>query len=522
MADTNLPDVNKYDDPKLYEDITGGLPSIGGKLQGTRPEDYDTYARQTKEILDKLEHRYDDPNWWKVAAGFAKPQLGGFLASAGSAAQAMGENTELKRAQELPIARARAQLGLQGILGARAKGQQTKWNSLNEEDLKNPMKLKDIIAEGPDTDIGKTASRMLQDISTSLQNVNTNLSNVGAAEKLASTYPILHDSMQKLAQTYADPNSTDEQRKAASEENKKNQDAARPPHIDSNAWKNMGWQEKQNLIDSYQVDMKNLGLNEEQKLKNKAESSFEGLSKLSTVRDLVQGVGLPEVTTIENGKPVKHNGKWQMDKILGTFGGNDVLDLFGKAAAEGRLGDKFKEIDNLFTQGKVSPEARPAWETLKKQLATLQIDMRGASTNPTDAYSSLVKNSQPNERQGQEGITRIIDIMAHDAKRHIHNARYGVTNKLSAHDMLYNDPAFNSIQRELDAERAGIGSKMSETNRPYYYDPYSNRPEKKAPPAVDNTKTPAASPSGHGPAVKTKVVGGHTWYMDANGKTWSQ
>lgn len=61
--------------------------------------------------LKSLEQRYANPNWFNVAAGFFKPQLGGFAASLGSAAQVLGENVEQQRANELPIYAARAQLG---------------------------------------------------------------------------------------------------------------------------------------------------------------------------------------------------------------------------------------------------------------------------------------------------------------------------------------------------------------------------------------------------------------------------
>jgi len=59
-----------------------------------------------------LEQRYQDPNWFNVAAGFLKPQLGGFAASLGSANQALGEWQEQKRANEIPVYNARAQVAL--------------------------------------------------------------------------------------------------------------------------------------------------------------------------------------------------------------------------------------------------------------------------------------------------------------------------------------------------------------------------------------------------------------------------
>jgi len=59
-----------------------------------------------------LEQRYQDPNWFNVAAGFLKPQLGGFAASLGSANQALSDWQEQKRANEIPVYNARAQVAL--------------------------------------------------------------------------------------------------------------------------------------------------------------------------------------------------------------------------------------------------------------------------------------------------------------------------------------------------------------------------------------------------------------------------
>jgi murein DD-endopeptidase MepM/ murein hydrolase activator NlpD len=69
-----------------------------------------------QKSIEALQNRYDKPNWFKVAAGFAKPQLGGFLASLGSASEALGENVEQQRAQQLPISQMKIQMAQQNIL----------------------------------------------------------------------------------------------------------------------------------------------------------------------------------------------------------------------------------------------------------------------------------------------------------------------------------------------------------------------------------------------------------------------
>jgi hypothetical protein len=83
---------------------------------GAPEEQLNEYQQSLKDQIAALEQRYANPNWFKVAAGFLKPQLGGFAASLGSAGEALGENVEQQRAAALPIAQMRAQLAQSNIL----------------------------------------------------------------------------------------------------------------------------------------------------------------------------------------------------------------------------------------------------------------------------------------------------------------------------------------------------------------------------------------------------------------------
>jgi hypothetical protein len=90
-----------------------GLPDISkANFYGQTPDAQQELISANEAALQALQQRYENPNWFNVAAGFFKPQLGGFAASLGSAAQAMGENVEKQRANELPVAQQRAQLAL--------------------------------------------------------------------------------------------------------------------------------------------------------------------------------------------------------------------------------------------------------------------------------------------------------------------------------------------------------------------------------------------------------------------------
>ena len=88
---------------------------------GASQEDLGEYQKSLDAQIKALEQRYANPNYFKVAAGFLKPQLGGFFASLGSASEALGESVEQQRAAELPIAQMRSQLAQSKILTGQNK-----------------------------------------------------------------------------------------------------------------------------------------------------------------------------------------------------------------------------------------------------------------------------------------------------------------------------------------------------------------------------------------------------------------
>lgn len=97
--------------------IKGGLATDLSKvnLYGARDEDVNEYQKSLQDSINALQQRYAQPNWFNVAAGFFKPQLGGFAASLGSASEALGQNVEREREAQLPIAQMRSQLALSKI-----------------------------------------------------------------------------------------------------------------------------------------------------------------------------------------------------------------------------------------------------------------------------------------------------------------------------------------------------------------------------------------------------------------------
>ena len=109
------------------------MPSVSGlNLFGTEPSQLQPWIDAQEAGIKALEQRYSSPNYFNIAAGFFKPQLGGFGASLGSAAQAYGDTVEKERESQLPIAKMRAELALSKI----AMDQRLKAAALTERSIK--------------------------------------------------------------------------------------------------------------------------------------------------------------------------------------------------------------------------------------------------------------------------------------------------------------------------------------------------------------------------------------------------
>jgi hypothetical protein len=104
----------------IKETVSSPLTDMGKLAQLTYGSegntDLENINKSLNEQIQALETRYQQPNWWKVAAGFAKPQLGGFMASLGSASEALGENVEQQRAMGIPLAKMRTEMAVNAAI----------------------------------------------------------------------------------------------------------------------------------------------------------------------------------------------------------------------------------------------------------------------------------------------------------------------------------------------------------------------------------------------------------------------
>lgn len=132
--------------------LIGALDQSKLPLHGVNEDQLKALQDAQTQAIEALEQRYAQPNWFKIAAGFAKPQLGGFVASLGSAAEALGENVEQQRAQQLPIAQMRAQLAQTNLLMSKNKSVEdkiTEWQKTHPGQIPPSSELMNWRAEAP-------------------------------------------------------------------------------------------------------------------------------------------------------------------------------------------------------------------------------------------------------------------------------------------------------------------------------------------------------------------------------------
>jgi len=147
-------------DIKSPLDISKWNP-VGDDVPAIAAEKQKSLDAQEK-LVKSLEERYANPNYFKVAAGFLKPQLGGFFASLGSASEALGENVEAQRAIAPTIERMRAEVA-QGRIGMETNKEQARQiEDYDRQGLNDTAKLRKILSLAPNSDVGQSILKRLE------------------------------------------------------------------------------------------------------------------------------------------------------------------------------------------------------------------------------------------------------------------------------------------------------------------------------------------------------------------------
>lgn len=461
--------------PQEYN-FAGGLGKVN---PAEMPEESIQKYRDTlDEQVKALQQRYAQPNWFKVAAGFAKPQLGGFVASLGSAAEAMGENIEQQRAQELPISQMKVQIEQANML----LGQKQKQNEIYQEWRKSGKPMdKDtysrIMSLGDSTDVASAATKYFEGAKAQLD--------IGiTANQAMGKDPLLQ--LDEFANFTANPNADPKQIKARQDAILATVEAGRPPQIDEAQWKTMGRYEKMQIASDYAKAQREAGMGVEDKLRQSANTAPERLGLLRTIRDLSLGAGIPDSKTPE-GKVV--SGQEQMGALLNKFGGNNPMEVFARAAADGKLGDTLRDIDVYARQIGMSEEAKNKFQVLVKLLAENQVALRGSSLNPTDAFGQLQTMASPNIGNSQAALVTLVDLMGH-AEKNAQKKYQFIKEKRVPYGQLETNPEYANMLREYADEHARIATTNPVMGTPNWYNP-AQGVRAVEPPKPAAPKTPA-------------------------------
>ena len=471
---------------------------------GASQEDLSEYQKSLDAQIKALEQRYANPNYFKVAAGFLKPQLGGFFASLGSASDALGESVNQQRAAELPIAQMRTQLAQSKILTGQNKTQSDEFEAYRASGQPmTPQIAERLISLNPDSQVAKAVREALDSAQKIAQTKQTQLTTNISAVKAAGEDP----RMEALANIFA----TDvppEKRKAA--------EAivfqSRPGQIDPERWAAMSPYERMTLVaDAAKADLEK-GLKTEDILRQQADKAPERLGLLRSIRDLSLGVGLADAKSPE-GKVV--TGQEQIGALLNKFGGNNPMEVFARAAADGKLGDTLRDIDVYARQIGMSEAAKDKFQVLVKLLAENQVALRGSSLNPTDAFGELQRSASPNIGNSQRALVTLVDLMGHSEKHAQERYNYAKENKLP-YGQLERDRGYNNLRSQYAEKHAEIATGSPDMAPPSWYSPsagnVSKKPEAKPQPA-------ARAPSGGGrerPSERT--INGQVWVRQPNGE----
>ena len=475
--------------------------SFAGGLSTINPaevpvEDIDKYRAVTEQGAKALEERYKNPNWFKVAAGFAKPQLGGFTASLGSAMEALGENVEQQRENILPVTKMKQEIELSKIYANQKNLQNKIYQEWKESG--RPMDertLGRITTLGSDTEVAKAAQRYWDDTKKRLEAT-------GTAEELASKFPRLEAGFRNFIDVAVDPLADQEVVKKRQADYDATLASAKPPQTELATWNGMSREQKQDAVYNYAAEQQKIGSGKEGEFRVGHDQALDRLPTLGSIRDLALGKGLKDaVVKGDDGKPVTLTGQQQMARLLGMFGGDNPFEIIAKAANEGKFGDLFKNVDNLVRQGLMTPEARREFEVMVKLLAQENVRLRNGAVNPTNAFQEVQAAALPGTFNSQGALVSILDMMAHGERNNINKYQYILAKRPDARHIT-TDQDYHDIQSKYSKEHHRIAANQAPINRPWFYD--SNNEPRSAEQAPRSEAAPAApaatEPSAAAPA----------------------
>lgn len=450
---------------KTFNPAGREIPEIGQSQQEAIAEN--------ERYMKALEERFAKPNWFKIAAGFAKPQLGGFLASLGSASEAMAEDVEAQRAMAPTIARMRAETAaLKAGLAQRTEQERaiTKYDAEGKNDVNE---LRRILSLDPESAIAKSIEKRID------------LSRERRAETEFGVE--LQEALQKNPSLII----TDPTYKgiAIPEEKQKEYidqvNNGRPKGISPASWNAMTFPQRQEAIAKAGYEQLQQGMKEGQVSAMNAERSHDVLDELVSLRTLATDPSLKPVFALFRDGDLFSQLRVFMEKNPGNINN----------AVEGLVATKLAELTN------VDEATKAKFDKLVKGIGEVETRLRGTLNNPTDAASVLNSQRSPSLVNSQAGFVGILDQLGLNAYRDIEMHHLRSQKKLTDADLMDTGELLK-FRNETRRLRQQLASQNSLETTPSWFFPEEKRAPFPAAPVtpapVPSAKAETASPTGGG------------------------
>lgn len=462
-------------DIKSPLDISKWNP-VGDDVPAIAAEKQKSLDAQEK-LVKSLEERYANPNYFKVAAGFLKPQLGGFFASLGSASEALGENVEAQRAIAPTIERMRAEVA-QGRIGMETNKEQARQiEDYDRQGLNDTAKLRKILSLAPNSDVGQSILKRLELEAGRREETDFGLT---LQERLMKNpaLKILNDPVYKGIET--DP--------AKQQAFIKSVDEGRPAGITPQEWASMGFTAKTEAIALAANEKATQFLQEGQKASLEAERSHEVLDDLSSLRKLAVDPSLAPLFSVARNGDLFSQFRAFLDKNPGNT----------QAAVEGLVGAAIEKLKNP------DQATRAKADKLIKNIADLEVKLRGTLNNPTDAASVLSVARSPSLANSQAGFVGIVDQLGLGAYRDVELNSLRNKLRLTANDQIPSNE-YRQFRNNIRTLKDQMATTLSLDTTPIWF--YPGKEETGAKPTVPTAASvvPATQTSGAQPPV------GSTW-----------
>lgn len=412
----------------MYDIKTPTLEGVNPMGFTSDPEIVDRiqrYKEAQEGFLRGLEQRYTQPNFFNIASELAKPQLGGFGASMGSAFGALSNWQEQQRAMMPTLARQRAEIARADIMLEQAKkSAKPIEKAITEGRIPSAAETleSEAWAGGP-----KGATRSGQEIATAQQNQLVQLLQEGRSyADLVSKLPkdFVDRNLPYVITTFGlkppvgMPMPAAPQAPAAAPEAKP-ATSGHIPGVPSNV--------SSTLPVGPQVTAS----------ARNVESMIESRDKINTTLTQQATTAVPIFEVATNLYKAASNPA--LAPAFGVFEKGDALSILGKAVESGSFPNVIANMRQYITQARLGKDEKKQalsdLQALEGTLADLQTKMQNGVINPTDVRTMFESESIPGTRNTQDAFLRGVARIGSDAL-----SRYETK---AAFDQALQDPDFN-------------------------------------------------------------------------------